>query len=136
MQTFKTVSRYLFALAFVGAGVMHFLRRGFYLNIMPPYIPWHLAMVYVSGIAEILLGAMLFFSRCQRIAAWGLILLLIAVFPANIYVYQNQDLIPGSPIFHLLRLPAQGVLILWAYWYTRPERPRAPQSSQEPTREA
>jgi uncharacterized membrane protein len=120
----KLVSRYLFATFFVGAGIMHFRIPEFYLRIMPPYIPAHQAMVDISGVAEILLGAMLMFSDTQRIAAWGLILLLIAVFPANIYVYQHQELVPGPPLGHLLRLPAQALLILWAYWYTRPVRPR------------
>jgi len=127
MRIFKTVSRYVLAIFFVGAGITHFTNPDFYLKIVPPYLPWHAALVDVSGVAEILLGRMLMFSDLQRIAAWGLILLLVAVFPANIYVYQHQDLIPGSPVFHLLRLPLQGVLILWAFWYTRPDRPRAAQ---------
>jgi uncharacterized membrane protein len=124
MQIFKTISRYIFAAFFVGAGIMHFARPEFYLKIMPPYIPLHQLMVDLSGVAEILLGTMLMFRDLQRIAGWGLILLLVAVFPANIYVYQNQDLLPASPLAHLLRLPLQGVAILWAYWYTRPDRPK------------
>ncbi|HET6325628.1 MAG TPA: MauE/DoxX family redox-associated membrane protein [Planctomycetaceae bacterium] len=133
MRIFKTVSRYVFAACFVAAGILHFVNPEFYLKIMPPYIPLHLEMVYLSGVAEILLGAMLMFSDVQRLAAWGLILLLIAVFPANIYAYQHQDLLPAPPLLHLLRLPLQGVLILWAYWYTRPDRPRSVQSvSAEP----
>jgi uncharacterized membrane protein len=53
------------------------------------------------------------------LAAWGIIALLIAVFPANIYVYQHQDVLPAPPILHFLRLPLQGVFILWAYWHTK-----------------
>ena len=52
-------------------------------------------------------------------AAWGIVALLIAVFPANVYLYQHQDILPASPSVHLLRLPLQGVFILWAYWHTR-----------------
>jgi uncharacterized membrane protein len=123
MKIFKTLSRFLFGLLFVGAGVMHFVAPAFYLKIMPPYIPFHLALVYFSGLFEIALGAMLLVRKWARLAGWGLILLLIAVFPANIYLYQHQDLIPDlSPFWHLMRLPIQGVLILWAYWYTRPDR--------------
>ena len=121
MRIVKTVTRYVFGMAFIGAGIMHFVRPEFYLRIMPPYIPWHEACVYVSGVFESVLGAMLLFRRTERLAAWGLILLLIAVFPANIYVYQHQEVVPASPLFHLLRLPLQGVLIAWAFWYTRPE---------------
>jgi uncharacterized membrane protein len=125
MRIFKTVSRYVFAMFFVAAGILHFKNPDFYLKIMPPYVPLHLEMVYLSGVAEILLGAMLMFSDVQRLAGWGLILLLLAVFPANIYAYQHQELLPAAPLLHLLRLPLQGLLILWAYWYTRPDRPRA-----------
>jgi uncharacterized membrane protein/catechol 2,3-dioxygenase-like lactoylglutathione lyase family enzyme len=124
MRIVKTVSRYVFAIFFIGAGILHFRNPDFYLKIMPPYIPWHLAMVDISGVAEIVLGGMLLFSKLQRLAGWGLILLLVAIFPANIYVYQHQELFPGiPPIAHLLRLPLQAVFILWAYWYTRPDRP-------------
>jgi uncharacterized membrane protein len=122
MKWLKTISRWIFGLLFVLAGVNHFVNPGFYLKIMPPYLPLHLESVYVSGVFEIVLGALLLFKRWAWLAGWGLILLLIAIFPANIYVYQHQELIPGTPILHLLRLPLQGVLILWAYWYTRPDR--------------
>src|ERR1700722_17081197 len=123
MKILKTLSRWLFGLLFVVAGVLHFVTPAFYLKIMPPSLPFHLALVYLSGLFEIGLGAMLLVRKWARLAAWGLILLLIAVFPANIYVYQHQDLFPGlSPFSHLMRLPIQGFLILWAYWYTRPDR--------------
>jgi len=122
MKLAKTISRYVFGLLFVLAGVMHFVNPGFYLKIMPPYLPLHLELVYLSGVFEFVLGALLLFKRWARLAGWGLILLLIAVFPANIYVYQHQELVPGTPTLHLLRLPLQAVLILWAYWYTRPDR--------------
>ena len=126
MRLFKTLLRYVFAMIFVGAGFLHFVIPDVYMKIMPPYLPGHLTLVYVSGVAEILLGAMLMFSDLQKLAGWGLILLLIAIFPANIYLYQHQDLAPNvSPLLHLLRLPLQGVLILWAFWYTRPDRPPA-----------
>jgi uncharacterized membrane protein len=135
MRVFKTISRYVLAAFFVGAGIMHFVVPEFYLKIMPPYIPQHQLMVDLSGLAEILLGAMLMFRDLQRMAGWGLILLLIAVFPANIYVYQNQELFPGPPLAHLLRLPLQGVAILWAYWYTRPDRPKpAPADNAPPSK--
>jgi uncharacterized membrane protein len=124
MRLTKTVSRYVLAAFFVGAGITHFRDPEFYLKIVPPYLPWHHAIVTVSGAAEILLGSMLMFNDSARMAAWGLILLLIAIFPANIYVYQHQELIPGPPLLHLLRLPAQGLLIAWAFWYTRRDRPR------------
>jgi uncharacterized membrane protein len=89
------------------------------MKIMPPYLPWHRPLVFVSGVAEIGLGGLLLVPKFSAIAAWGLIALLIAIFPANIYLYEHQEILPASPTLHLLRLPLQGVLILWAWAYTR-----------------
>ena len=80
---------------------------------------------YLSGVSEMALGLLLFVPRFSRLAAWGIIALLIAVFPANIYVYQNQAVLPALPLFHLLRLPLQGVFILWAYWHTKPTKEKS-----------
>ena len=120
MNRIKTASKYLLAIFMIGAGTLHFVRPEFYLKIMPPYLPLHLELVYLSGFFEIALGLLLLVPRISRLAAWGIIALLIAVFPANIYLYQHQDLVPASPTVHFLRLPLQGVFILWAYWHTRP----------------
>src|SRR5476651_923813 len=119
MTKIKTLSKWLLALSMMGAGTMHFLKPDFYLNIMPPYLPLHQELVFLSGFCEIALGLLLLIPRFSRFAAWGIIALLIAVFPANIYVYQHQEILPAPPIVHFLRLPLQGVLILWAYWYAR-----------------
>ena len=99
---------------------MHFLKPEFYVKIMPPYLPLHLELVYLSGFFEIALGMLLLVPRFSRLAAWGIFALLIAVFPANIYLYQHQELLPASPLVHLLRLPLQGVFLSWAYLHTRP----------------
>jgi uncharacterized membrane protein len=119
MDKIRTISKWLLALFMVGGGTMHFINADFYLNIMPPYLPLHLALVYLSGFFEVALGVLLLVPRFSRFAAWGIIALLIAVVPANIYVFQNQDVLPAPPIIHLLRLPLQGLFILWAYWHTR-----------------
>ena len=120
MCRIKTASKYLLAIFMVGAGTMHFVKPDFYVKIMPPYLPWHLELVYLSGFCEIALGLLLLVPRLSCLAAWGIVALLIAVFPANIYVYQHQEVLPASPWLHLLRLPLQGVFLLWAYWHTRP----------------
>jgi uncharacterized membrane protein len=119
MRRAKTASKYLMAIFMVGAGTMHFVKPDFYMKIMPPYLPLHLELVYLSGFGEIALGLLLLVPRLSRLAAWGIIALLIAIFPANIYLYQHQDLIPASPLLHVLRLPLQGLMLLWAYWHTR-----------------
>lgn len=109
----------LFATLFVVAGFAHFRATGFFMRIMPPYLPHHRELVLVSGVFEILLGVALLIPATSRAAAWGLVALLIAVFPANIHLYQHRDQFPLPFAVHLLRLPAQGLLIWWAYAYTR-----------------
>ncbi|TWT84915.1 hypothetical protein CA13_63960 [Planctomycetes bacterium CA13] len=122
MKRIKPISKTLLAIFMIVAGTMHFVNPEFFLKIVPPYLPFHGELVLVSGVCEILLGILLLIPKCSHLAAWGIIALLIAVFPANVYLYQHQDILPASPIIHLLRLPLQGGFILWAYWHTRPDR--------------
>lgn len=113
------ISRAVLALFFVGAGVAHFLSPRPYLAIMPKSLPWPTALVYISGVAEIAGGAGLLFTRTRKIATLGLIGLLVAVFPANIYAAQQGMEVAGRPVpgwILWLRLPLQGVLILWVYF--------------------
>lgn len=120
MLNLKTLSRYLLGALFIGAGLNHFWHRDFYVAMMPPYLPWHLALVYLSGVAEFGLGAMLLFQRWQCFAGWGIMALSVAVFPANVQMALNPELFPQfSPSGLWLRLPLQAVPIVWAYWYTR-----------------
>ena len=119
MQTLKVVLKYVLVIFFVLAGLNHFLHTDFYVRIMPPYLPWHRFLVYVSGVFEIALGAAVAIPGLTRPAAWGLIALLIAVFPANIHMALHPDLIPEfNPAMLWLRLPLQFVLVERAYWYT------------------
>ena len=119
MSVAKTTSRYLLAVFMIAAGMMHFVQPDFYVKIMPPYLPWHLALVYLSGLVESACGGLLLTRRFSRAAAWGVIVVLIAIFPANVHIYQHQELIPASPAVHLLRLPLQAVFLVWAFWHTR-----------------
>ena len=83
--------------------------------MMPSYVPWHLAMVQISGVAEIVLGVLLLVPAATIVAAWGLIALLVAVFPANLQMALHPETFPEfSPRSLWLRLPLQGVLIAWA----------------------
>ena len=121
MKAFSLVVRVLFAAFFIVAGVTHFTNRDFFTSIVPPYLPWPVMLVYVSGIAEIVLGVVLLIPATMRLAAWGLIALLIAVFPANIHMAMNPQLYPDVSMAALLiRLPLQGVMVAIAYWFTRP----------------
>jgi uncharacterized membrane protein len=122
MRRAKRIARYVFGAGFMLAGANHFVMTAFYVSIVPPYLPWPLALVIISGLAEIGLGALLLVRRWPALAAWGLIALLIAVFPANIHMALHPYLYPWAPVPALwLRLPLQAALIGWAYWLTRPE---------------
>lgn len=121
MTLIKTFTRYVLGALFVAAGINHFLNPAFYLAMMPPYLPWHGELVWLSGIAEIGLGALLLFKRWQVAAAWGLMALSLAVFPANVHMALHpEQFTQFSAIGLWLRLPLQAVVIAWAYWYTRP----------------
>lgn len=120
MKWLRAISILLLAALMIGAGVMHFVTPSFFIKLVPPYLPFPGGLVVVSGAIEILLGVLLMLPYCSVMAAWGVIALLIAVFPANIYLFQHQEIVPASPLAHLARLLLQGVLILWAYWHTRP----------------
>lgn len=111
----------LMALLYIAAGVNHFVNPEFYLRIMPPYLPLHEEAVFWSGVAEIVLGVGLLIPQTRVWSAWGIIALLIAVYPANIYSYTNL-MGTGDPkeMIALVRLPFQFLFIWWAWPYTKP----------------
>jgi uncharacterized membrane protein len=119
IQSVMRAGRWVFAALFVAAGVGHLVATDAFVRIMPPYLPLHRPLVIVSGLIEITLGVLLLVPPCSRLAAWGLMALLVAVFPANVHLFRHQELLPLPPPVHLIRLPFQGVLILWAFAYTR-----------------
>ena len=120
MLKFRTVMKYLLAISFIGAGLNHFANPEFYMRIMPPYLPWPSALHLIAGFFEFVFGVMLLIPRFQKWAAWGLIALLLAVYPANIHMAVNRHLYPELGMtFHWIRLPFQFVLIAWAWWYTK-----------------
>ncbi|MCC9654317.1 DoxX family membrane protein [Rhodopirellula sp. JC737] len=107
----------LLCVLFIAAGINHFVSPGVYLKIMPDYLPWPLPLVYVSGFFELLGGVGLAVPRMRRAAGWGLIALLVAVFPANVDMLMNAGQFPAIPVWALVaRLPLQGVLIAWVWW--------------------
>ena len=117
-------ARLLLATLFVAAGLLHFAVPKIYLKIMPPYLPWHRALLYISGAAEILggLGLMIPMTMLRHLAAWGLIALLIAVLPANIYMATAHLPVPGimgQSWAQWARIPMQLPLIYWAWLYRR-----------------
>lgn len=119
MPILLNIGQYLAALLFIFAGVSHFVRKRAFMKTMPHYIPDHKAMVLISGVAEIVLGVGLLFPFTRIYAAWGLILLLIAVFPANIYMATSGKFHRIPSVLLWLRLPLQFLLIWWMYQYTK-----------------
>ena len=122
LSTAQRIGVALAVIFYVVAGALHFIKAEPYLQIMPPYIPWHVAMVRVSGGFEILGGLGLFLPATRRAAAWGLIALLIAVFPANIYL-ATHPIEAGAasiaPVLRWGRLPLQLLLVWWLLWCTK-----------------
>ncbi len=106
-------------LFFILAGLNHFRSAALYAKIIPPGFPFPYALVIISGIAEIAGGIGLLIPFLRRAAGWGLIALLISVFPANIYMALKPDAVPGvhiAPWLLWLRLPLQFVLMAWVWW--------------------
>jgi uncharacterized membrane protein len=118
----KILLKYLFAALFIFGGINHCLNPEFYIAMMPDFLPAHKLLVYLSGIAEFIVGAGLLIPKFQTKAAWGIFGVLIAVFPANIHMYINSDKFTDvSETVLLMRLPIQ-FFLLWAAWrYTKSE---------------
>jgi uncharacterized membrane protein len=111
--------RIALALLMVAGGTAHFVFPGAYGRIVPAFLPAPLTLVYVSGVAEILGGLGLLFSPTRTLAAWGLIALYVAIFPANVNMAVNHIGFTSQPMPSWLlwaRLPLQAVFIAWAYW--------------------
>jgi uncharacterized membrane protein len=105
------------AVLYIAAGINHFVNPKFYLKIIPPMLPSPTWINWISGAAEVILGLMLLIPTLQSMAAWGIILLLITVFPANIYHFQKDWRKKKMVWILALRLPMQGLLIWWAYTF-------------------
>ena len=103
-------------------GVKHFTNTDFFVSIVPPYINWKKEAVIISGFIEVLLGLLLLFNKTRKLAALGIILLLISVFPANIYLYFSEfarEKINISKSQALFRIPFQIPLVIISYWHSK-----------------
>lgn len=122
MKVLKTGMRYLLALFFIVAGVIHFVNPEFYIAIMPAYLPWHRELALLSGATEIVAGALLLFPRTAWIGAWGVVAMLIVFLTVHVDMIARADEFPDVPRWALyLRLALQVPLIAWAWWFTRSE---------------
>ena len=121
------LSRALLAIFFIVAGVLHFIFPASYMKVMPPWLPAHYVLVLVSGGFEILGGIGVLVKPLRRMAGYGLILLSLAVLPANVQMLLNA-LADGTAthwvVLLVLRLPLQLLLIYWIWRATKPARDR------------
>ena len=125
MSRTKRILMWVMAILYAVQGFNHLLNPDFFVAIMPPGLPNPEWLNVLSGLAEIVLGVYLLEPRTRVLAAWGIIALLIAVYPANVYmaIANLGDGGPGtgSGVFNYVRLPFQALFIVWAWWYTRPD---------------
>ena len=115
----KTVSRYIMSLFYVSVGINHFLNPEWFVKIVPPILlEFDYQLVYLSGVCEVMFGLLILIPKARYYAAWGLILTLAAVFPANIYLAQTNGVaMDTTAAVAWYRLPFQTVFILLAYWH-------------------
>lgn len=112
----------LLSVFFTYAGFHHLIEPAFYVSIMPPWIPGHLELVYLSGVFEIMGGVGVLIPAVRSFAGLGLVALLVAVYPANLHMAFNPELFPDIPVAALyVRLALQFIAFYWAYSVTRPE---------------
>ncbi len=115
----------IFLWFFVG-GIAHFTSTDFFVSIVPPWVPFPLWAVYVSGAIELVLAVLVLWSLTRRLAGWGLIALTIAVTPANLHMYMNSEQFPSaSETTYFVRLIVQVILLLTIWWSTKPHYPRS-----------
>ena len=116
----KVISVYVMGIFYIIVGIKHFQDPNWFVQIVPPILPYKYELVYISGFFEVLLGILLMIPKFQSIAAKGLMALLICVYPANIYLAQTNGVALGiSPLIAWGRLPFQFVFIGLAYWHLK-----------------
>lgn len=115
MSTLKLVSLIIMATFYMFAGVSHFRKPAFFLAITPKWVPLPEKANVLIGAVEIALGILVLFTSTRTVAAWGIIVLLVLVFPANVYHFQKAMRKKKAVILTLIRLPLQTLLIYWAY---------------------
>ena len=124
MNILKSISIYVMSILYIYVGIHHFIDTKSFLIIIPPYLQTiGLELIYLSGFFEIILGILLIIPKYRKIASYGIILLLIAVYPANIYLAFNEEpqnlMGISSFMASWVRLPLQFIFIGLAYWHSK-----------------
>jgi uncharacterized membrane protein len=125
MSTLKKISLVVLIIGYIGAGINHFRIPEFYIGIIPKYLPYPEILNILAGIFEILFALMLTYKPTRKIAAWGIVLMLIAFLPVHIDMLSGHTMLNGKPVLPVwawVRVFFQPVLIAWAWWYTFEEK--------------
>ena len=122
MSYIKLFTIYFMSISYTYVGVRHFVDPDFFLAIMPNYLSMHLFFVYLTGLMEVVFGLLLAFRKTRKFASYGLIVLLLIVFPANIHLVESelsQSILEVSKEQTIIRLPFQGLFLILAYWHSK-----------------
>ena len=127
IEKYKLLTIYVMSFMYVLIGIRHFTNPQYFLDIVPPQLPFKLFLVYLTGLIEIVGGLAILSPKTRKAGAYLLIFLLVSVFPANIYLYVSetpQSLLGISKIDALIRMPFQIPLILLAFWHSKENHPK------------
>ena len=127
LEKYKILTIFVMGVMYVFIGIKHFTDPQYFLDIVPPQLPFKLFLVYLTGLIEVVGGAAILAPKTRKAGAYLLIFLLLSVFPANIYLYVSetpQNLLGISETDALIRMPFQIPLILLAYWHSKKNHPK------------
>ena len=127
LEKYKILTIFVMGVMYVFIGIKHFTDPQYFLDIVPPQLPFKLFLVYLTGLIEVVGGAAILAPKTRKAGAYLLIFLLVSVFPANIYLYVSetpQNLLGISEVDALIRMPFQTPLILLAYWHSKKNHPK------------
>ena len=127
VEKYKILTIFVMGVMYVFIGIKHFTDPQYFLDIVPPQLPFKLFLVYLTGLIEVVGGVAILAPKTRKAGAYLLIFLLVSVFPANIYLYVSetpQSLLGISEADALIRMPFQIPLILLAYWHSKKNHPK------------
>jgi len=126
-EKYKLLTIYVMSFLYIFIGIRHFTNPQYFLDIVPPQLPFKLFLVYFTGLIEVIGGAAILSPKTRKAGAYLLIFLLASVFPANIYLYVSeipQNLLGVTKTDALIRIPFQIPLIILAYWHSKKNHPK------------